>query len=60
MSLPRGTVRIDHGRQRDVGSRVPSEHGQENGLRQTRETMPLRTASGAEMKQHGRSGRWGP
>ena len=31
----------------------PPEHGQENGLRQSKETRPLLPASGAEMTQHG-------
>ena len=31
----------------------PPEHRQENGLRKSKETRPLLTASGAEMKQHG-------
>ena len=31
----------------------PVEHGQENGLRKSKETRPLFTASEAEMKQHG-------
>ena len=40
----------------DSGASVhvcPREHGQENGLRNSSETRPLVTASGAEMKQHG-------
>ena len=40
----------------DSGASVhvcPPEHGQENGLRQIKETRPLLTASGAEMEQHG-------
>ena len=31
----------------------PPNHGQENGLRISSKTIPLLTASGAEMKQHG-------
>ena len=40
-------------RQWRICPRVPPEHGQENGLRQTKETTPLLAASNAEMKQHG-------
>ena len=41
----------------DSGASVhvcPPQHGQVNGLRKSTETRPLSTASGAEMKQHGK------